>query len=203
MAGSLFYVGECRWFTDRAPLWRTFLRTGEWFETVGARLTAMDVDAFISRSPDWLFIRGHELSWSNTSWSKPDVHDPILHYRNIKTGRWTCSGLRGDDLQKYQSAGIQTDHECFTYDEAFGKKSSSAWKVILREGSAAKLFCACSIDQRLPGQLMFCRQMINIPMTWSKDISTSSWPKAVTKDGYDVNSRCFKIACVNLRKHTI
>lgn len=50
-------------------------------------------------------------------------------------------GLRGDALQKYISAGITTDHECFTFDEAL-EKLQRGMKVLIREGSAAKNFDA-------------------------------------------------------------
>ncbi|MGO4771594.1 adenine deaminase [Flavobacterium sp. W22_SRS_FK3] len=48
-------------------------------------------------------------------------------------------GLRGEAVKKYISAGISTDHECFTFEEA-KEKLSLGMKVIIREGSAAKNF---------------------------------------------------------------
>ena len=48
-------------------------------------------------------------------------------------------GLRGEDISTYIAAGISTDHECFTYDEAL-EKLQKGMKVIIREGSAAKNF---------------------------------------------------------------
>ncbi len=46
-------------------------------------------------------------------------------------------GLTGKDLDGYLSAGILTDHECLTADEAREKLRRGMW-VLLREGSAAK-----------------------------------------------------------------
>jgi adenine deaminase len=46
-------------------------------------------------------------------------------------------GLRGDQLKKYISAGITTDHECSTLAEA-REKISLGMKILIREGSAAK-----------------------------------------------------------------
>tara|TARA_R100001369_G_scaffold30533_3_gene54223 strand:+ start:5881 stop:7503 length:1623 start_codon:yes stop_codon:yes gene_type:complete len=65
-------------------------------------------------------------------------------------------GLRGDDLTKYISAGISTDHECFTYDEAL-EKLQKGMKVIIREGSAAKNFEALIdlLDEHYDN-MMFC-----------------------------------------------
>ena len=48
-------------------------------------------------------------------------------------------GLRGDDAKKYIDAGISTDHECFTYEEAL-EKLQHGMKILIREGSAAKNF---------------------------------------------------------------
>lgn len=48
-------------------------------------------------------------------------------------------GLKGDLLNKYIKAGITTDHECFTLDEAL-EKIANGMKVLIREGSAAKNF---------------------------------------------------------------
>lgn len=65
-------------------------------------------------------------------------------------------GLRGEPIRKYISAGITTDHECFTYDEA-EEKLSLGMKIIIREGSAAKNFEA--LIDLLPENyenMMFC-----------------------------------------------
>jgi len=65
-------------------------------------------------------------------------------------------GLRGDDITKYISTGISTDHECFTHDEGL-EKLQKGMKVIIREGSAAKNFEA--LIDLLPEHfenIMFC-----------------------------------------------
>jgi len=65
-------------------------------------------------------------------------------------------GLRGKPIRKYISAGISTDHECFTFEEA-EEKLSLGMKVLIREGSAAKNFEA--LIDLLPKNhenMMFC-----------------------------------------------
>jgi adenine deaminase len=65
-------------------------------------------------------------------------------------------GLRGEPIKKYISAGITTDHECFTFEEA-EEKLSLGMKVLIREGSAAKNFEA--LIDLLPENyenMMFC-----------------------------------------------
>lgn len=65
-------------------------------------------------------------------------------------------GLSGENLTKYVSAGITTDHECFTLEEA-KKKIELGMKVLIREGSAAKNFDALhSIIGQNPSMAMFC-----------------------------------------------
>jgi len=65
-------------------------------------------------------------------------------------------GVRGADAKKYISAGISTDHECFTYEEAL-EKLQLGMKILIREGSAAKNFDA--LIDLLPNyadRMMFC-----------------------------------------------
>ena len=59
------------------------------------------------------------------------------HYNKPVDGH--APGLRGDDITKYINAGISTDHECFTYEEAL-EKLQKGMKILIREGSAAKNF---------------------------------------------------------------
>jgi len=48
-------------------------------------------------------------------------------------------GVVGDDLKAYARAGIQTEHECVTLDEA-RQRVACGMKVAIREGSAARNF---------------------------------------------------------------
>ena len=76
------------------------------------------------------------------------------HYNKPVDGH--APGLRGDDISKYISAGISTDHECFTHEEGL-EKLQKGMKVIIREGSAAKNFEA--LIDLLPEHfenMMFC-----------------------------------------------
>ena len=46
-------------------------------------------------------------------------------------------GLSGNDLKSICDAGISTDHECSTIEEAI-EKISLGMKILIREGSAAR-----------------------------------------------------------------
>lgn len=65
-------------------------------------------------------------------------------------------GLRGKELIKYTEAGIKTDHECFSLDEAV-EKIQSGMRIQIREGSAAKNFEALhKLLGLYPEKVMFC-----------------------------------------------
>jgi adenine deaminase len=65
-------------------------------------------------------------------------------------------GLRGEQATKYFSAGIQTDHECFSFEEGM-EKARLGVKILIREGSAARNFDALvPLFKSHPEQLMFC-----------------------------------------------
>ncbi|HEY0059540.1 MAG TPA: amidohydrolase family protein, partial [Flavisolibacter sp.] len=65
-------------------------------------------------------------------------------------------GLMGEAAQQYIDAGISTDHECFTAEEA-SDKLARGMKIIIREGSAAKNFDALiHLLHDHPADIMFC-----------------------------------------------
>lgn len=65
-------------------------------------------------------------------------------------------GLTGEALRKYAAAGISTDHECSTLDEAL-EKISLGMKILIREGSAAKnLDALAALVSTHPDEIMLC-----------------------------------------------
>jgi adenine deaminase len=65
-------------------------------------------------------------------------------------------GVKGDDVRKYIEAGITTDHECFTMEEAL-EKIKYGMKIQIREGSAAKNFEALiGLMQDHADMVLFC-----------------------------------------------
>jgi adenine deaminase len=65
-------------------------------------------------------------------------------------------GLSGESLRKYVSAGISTDHECSTLEEA-EEKISLGMKILIREGSAAKNLDALKeLFRTNPDMVMLC-----------------------------------------------
>ncbi len=64
--------------------------------------------------------------------------------------------VKGKDALTYAQAGISTDHECFTVEEATDK-IKAGMKILIREGSAAKNFDALvGLIEHYPESIMFC-----------------------------------------------
>ncbi len=65
-------------------------------------------------------------------------------------------GLRGGQAAEYIRAGISTDHECYTKDEALDKLAAGAM-IQIREGSAARNFEALyTLIDEFPHRVMLC-----------------------------------------------
>ncbi len=65
-------------------------------------------------------------------------------------------GIKGDAARRYAEAGITTDHECYTIEEA-REKISAGMVVQIREGSAARNFAALHpLISESPASVMLC-----------------------------------------------
>ena len=125
------------------------------FETAGATLTVEDIRK--------LFAEG-EVHYLAEMMNYPAVltRDPLVMDK-IKLAQefhlpidGHAPGLKGENAAQYASAGITTDHECFTLEEALDK-IKAGMKIIIREGSAAKNYNALhSLLQSHPESVMFC-----------------------------------------------
>ncbi|MGX5691373.1 adenine deaminase [Arcticibacter tournemirensis] len=107
-------------------------------------------------------------------------------------------GLRGEALRKYVGAGISTDHECFTQEEAL-EKLGYGMKILIREGSAAKNFEAlvCLIDQ-YSERVMFCSDDKH-PDSLAAGHINQLCARAVAK-GIDI-FKVLRAACINPVEH--
>ena len=97
------------------------------------------------------------MNYPGVLYDDAEVLAKINHAKN--TGKpidGHAPGLRGEDLTKYIKAGITTDHECFTAEEA-QDKLNYGMKIIIREGSAAKNFDALiGLLSENYEKMMFC-----------------------------------------------
>ena len=107
-------------------------------------------------------------------------------------------GLMGEDAEKYISAGISTDHECFTYEEALGKLELGM-KILIREGSAAKNFEALiDLLPKYADRMMFCSDDKHPDDLIEGHINQLA-ARAVAK-GYDIFD-VLQAACINPVEH--
>lgn len=167
------------------------------FETAGARLNEIAVGQLLS-DPRIGYL-SEVMNYPGVIHRDPSLMDMIRSARkNKKPVDGHAPGLRGDLLKAYQSAGIETDHECFTYEEA-KEKLGLGMKVIIREGSAAKNYATLSpLINDYPDQLMFCSDDKH-PDDLVKGHINQIVARAI-KDGFNLYD-VLRIACVNPRKH--
>ena len=125
------------------------------FETAGANVNADDIDRLLS-SDDIKYL-GEMMNYPGVIYDDNEVVKKIESaHRHNKPIDGHAPLLSGDDLKKYCDAGISTDHECSSLDEA-QEKINLGMKIQVREGSAAKNFNALiGIIKRHPENVMFC-----------------------------------------------
>jgi len=125
------------------------------FETAGATIDSEGIKELMA-SPD-IYYLAEMMNYPGVLFDDAEVLKKIewaKHFGKPVDGH--APGLRGEPIKKYISAGISTDHECFTFEEA-EEKLSLGMKVLIREGSAAKNFEA--LIDLLPENyenMMFC-----------------------------------------------
>lgn len=125
------------------------------FETAGAEITASDINQLLERSE--IVYLAEMMNWPGAVNRDPLVMEKIaLAKKYGKPVDGHAPGLKGDLAKKYASAGISTDHECFTYEEGLDK-AKLGMKIAIREGSAAKNFEALiDLIDVFPELIMFC-----------------------------------------------
>jgi adenine deaminase len=125
------------------------------FETAGAVLNAADVKALLQK--DEIKYLSEMMNFPGVLHADEEVMKKINSAKELgKPIDGHAPGLRGKDAKKYIEAGITTDHECFTKEEALDKLKYGM-KIIIREGSAAKNFEALySLIDEYPDQILLC-----------------------------------------------
>jgi adenine deaminase len=163
------------------------------FETSGATIGLDKIEKLLKLK---------EIKYLGEAMNFPGVinDDPVIikkielakKYSKLIDGH--APGLRGKDLRKYINAGISTDHECFSRDEAL-EKLRLGMKILIREGSAAKNFdelipivkehyknCMFCSDDKHPNDLI--KGQINVLV------------KRALAYGIDI-MKVLRVACVN------
>jgi len=167
------------------------------FETAGAALNAADVDSLLSKD---------EINYLSEMMNFPGVlnHDDEVMKKISSAKKYNkpvdghAPGLRGEEASKYIQAGISTDHECFTKEEALDKLKYGM-KILIREGSAAKNFEALiELLHDHADDIMFCSDDKHPDSLVGGHINELC-KRAVAKGIYIFN--ILKAACINPVKH--
>lgn len=125
------------------------------FETAGATIDAAGIERLINDPDIWYLAE--VMNYPGVLQKEPEVIAKIEATKKArKPVDGHAPGLKGQDAANYAAAGITTDHECFTLEEAVDK-IKAGMKILIREGSAAKNYEALhSLLASHPDSVMFC-----------------------------------------------
>ena len=167
------------------------------FETAGATLDVDDIETLM-KNPEVRYL-AEMMNYPGVLFEDKMVMEKIATaHRYGKPVDGHAPGLRGADAKKYIAAGISTDHECFTKEEALDKLRHGM-KILIREGSAAKNFDA--LAELIPehaDQMMFCSDDKH-----PDDLLEGHINQLVSRaiaGGYDFFD-VLKVACINPVNH--
>ncbi len=125
------------------------------FETAGATLEAAKVAQLLAR--DDIKYLSEMMNFPGVLHKDPEVMAKIHAAQRVgKPIDGHAPGLRGEQARQYIHAGISTDHECITAEEALDKLQAGM-QILIREGSAARNFEALiGLLNDHPNEMMFC-----------------------------------------------
>ncbi|HET7118950.1 MAG TPA: adenine deaminase [Hanamia sp.] len=167
------------------------------FETAGAALNAESVDQLLSKKD--IYYLSEMMNFPGVLHQDEEVFAKInsaKKYKKPVDGH--APGLRGAEVRKYIEAGISTDHECFTAEEALDKLKYGM-KILIREGSAAKNFEELiGLLNDHENEMMFCSDDKH-PDSLVKGHINELCKRAIAK-GIDV-FKVLRAACINPVHH--
>lgn len=114
------------------------------FETNGSDFTAKDMEQW--KDHKRVLGLGEVMCYPAVLSGDPEILAKLRLCRGmIIDGH--APGLTGEDLKAYVEAGVMTEHECTSYEEA-REKCHAGMKILVREGSAAR-----NVENIIPGLL--------------------------------------------------
>ena len=167
------------------------------FETAGATLNVADVETLLAKSE--IKYLSEMMNFPGVLNGDGEVLQKIAAAHKLgKPVDGHAPGLRGEAAKKYIDAGISTDHECFTAEEALDKLQHGM-KILVREGSAAKNFEALiELMHEHFQNMMFCTDDMHPDSIVEGHINILC-ARAVSK-GIDV-FKVLQAACINPVQH--
>jgi adenine deaminase len=125
-------------------------------ETAGARLTAEDLRPLLNK--ERIIALAEMMNFPGVIYRDPDVLAKISAARQQKKPiDGHAPGLKGPDLYAYIAAGIQSDHECTTAQEAKEKLMAGMY-IMIRQGTCAKNLQALlpAVNEKTARRMMWC-----------------------------------------------
>jgi adenine deaminase len=167
------------------------------FETAGATLDAEAVGILLRRKE--ILYLAEMMNWPGVVNRDPMVMEKIASAKKHgKPVDGHAPGLTREQAEAYIAAGIYTDHECISLDEA-KHKIAHGMHILIREGSAARNFDA--LVDLLPeheDKVMFCSDDKH-PDSLVEGHIDQLVRRAVAK-GKDIYA-VLKAACINPVRH--
>lgn len=138
------------------------------FESNGATVEAEDIARFLAEEPRAIGV-AEMMNFTLVVAGDPSTLAKVDAARSAGKLHLDghAPGLSGRALNAYLAAGVRSDHECTTYEEALEKRRLGMW-IMIREGSAARNLeallplvlefgpanCLLCTDDREPDQLL-------------------------------------------------
>ena len=105
------------------------------FESSGATLTPKDIAELLRTEPRAIGL-AEMMDYRAVVAGDDDVVAKIAATGELHIDGH-APGLSGRELNAYLAAGVRSDHECTTYEEALEKRRLGMW-IMIRQGSAAR-----------------------------------------------------------------
>jgi adenine deaminase len=140
------------------------------FETSGAKLESIEIENLL-KLPEVKYL-AEMMNYPGVIHEDKEVFCKLNIARKYgKPVDGHAPGLTGEMLRKYISAGISTDHECSTLEEA-KEKISLGMKILIREGSAARnLNSLKELFSTNPDMVMLCSDDLHPEMLQVRHIN--------------------------------
>jgi len=140
--GIRFLMDDARGLPMRIMFTASSCVPASHLETSGATLSAADLEPLFD--DDRIVALAEMMNFPGVINADPDVLAKVRLGLERRLVDGHAPGLTGNALQAYAAAGISSDHECTTAEEAL-EKMRTGMRIYLREGSAAR-----NLDALLP-----------------------------------------------------
>jgi adenine deaminase len=128
------------------------------FESNGASVEAEDIAKFLEEEPRAIGM-AEMMDFPAVASGQDSALAKIEVAFQARAGHIDghAPGLSGRELNAYLAAGVRSDHECATYEEALEKRRLGMW-IMIREGSAARNLEALLplVQEFGPGNCLLC-----------------------------------------------